>query len=103
MNTDVVTNEVTTKDTSPMSIGEYVALNPHDDPAFMEIPRLIEWFDSASQGYDKYYLMGAVTARIVLIAQGSLEEASQLIELIKSPELKGACQSALQVGVMLYK
>lgn len=85
-----------------MNLQEYIDTNPSSNPAFLPMDELLSWYEVEEEGFSKNYLFGAVTARVVLLAQENINDASELVKKITLPALRSACESALNVGVMLY-
>jgi len=57
-------------------------LEPSRDFAFIPIDELLGMYKVASKGFERNYLLGAITARIVLLAQENVSDASELIKKI---------------------
>lgn len=86
-----------------MNLKEYIDTNPSINLAFLPMDELLSWYEVEGDGFSKNYIFGAVTARVLLLSQENINYASKLIEKITQPELRIACESALNVGVMNYR
>lgn len=85
-----------------ISIQEYIALTPSQDPAILPFAELQKWIDRVFfVEEERDFLLAVLVARVVLESLSDLECASKTVQTMKGGKSKMMCLAAIKTRVLL--
>ena len=85
-----------------ISIQDYIALTPSQDPAIIPFAELQEWIDRVwFDDFERPFLLSVLVTRVVLESLNDVEVASKIAQKMSCKTSQAMCLAAIHTRVLL--